>query len=250
MRLCCQLKFFITIFLMLALSYSPVLSQGVELELSGLSPAAKQALQDQIRVREKVRGTIEAPLERLEALQGTYSSTCGNGRPKDSGCQRQFNQIIGSYKKVMEGISEYLGEYNNNIQVVIDELEPQMQRISYKHSPSDLMEDLINKYEGQDMEFEDETANAILEAFVLEEGQTEFEITSQSYLTYKKEYKQYRKIQKLLDRKIQQAEKEKTLGPIINDATKNKLKALTGIIFKPQAKHKRFKTKKRRQFIR
>lgn len=204
---------------------------GVEIGLDGLSPAAQNAINNMITVRSEVKEQLEEPIARMKTLQETYQHTCGAGRPKDEGCQKQFSQVIDAYNDVMTNVAGFLEKYNENLRMVVDELEPQIERIAYENSPSDLNEDIINKYEEGSYGYEDEFANAIKDAFGLVEGETEYELLSSSYLQYKKEYKEYALLLRQLNGKIREAGRLRVLGPIINAETQGELARLTGWIF-------------------
>lgn len=204
---------------------------GVEIGLDGLSPAAQKAINNMITVRSEVKGQLEEAMARFDTLKETYIQTCGTGRSNDEGCQKQFNQAIDAYTDVARTIAGFLKKYNENSQMVVDELEPQIERVAYENSPSDLNEDIINKYEEGSYGYEDEFANAIKNAFGLDEGKTEYELLSSSYLQHKKEYKEYALLLRQLKGKIREASRLRVLGPIINAETQGELAKMTGLIF-------------------
>lgn len=215
----------------LLFSFSNAFSQGVEIEMEGLSPAAVNALQRMSEVREQVKGDLNEPLERLTALKETYQNSCGSGNPTDSGCQQQFNQIIDAHTEVMQKISDFTSKYTENLKVVIDELEPQMEQIAYDNSLSDINEDLIKKFENNDHTVNDEFIDAIVNAFGLGQGQTLFEAKSRSYLDYKTELRGYSRLNNALIAKIRTAQRLQIIGPILNPETQKGLATLTKWIY-------------------
>ena len=226
-------KLVIGFFLTLALlSYGThASSEGVEIEFDGLSPAAQLAIKNMSKERQEVKGRLEEPMGRLKSLKKTYKNSCGGGRPKDSGCQDQFNQIIDAHKSVMETVSGFLNKYNENLKVVVEEIEPQIEAIAYNNTPSDIVENLVGKYEEIEEEFVDPFAVAIQEAFGLGTGETEFEIASSSYIEYKNELKQYKRLGNMLQGKIYKAERQRDLGQILNPTTQEELKNITSWIY-------------------
>jgi len=220
------------IFLSLTVIHFDALGEGVEIEFEGLSPAAQQALENMSKVRKEVKSKLATPLEKLTALNETYINSCGaSARPKDTGCQDQFNQIIDAHTKVMQEVVNFTDEYTNNLKIVIEELEPQMEQVAYNNSLSDINEDLLQKYEDSDVVLDDEFTQGIINAFGLGEGETQFELASGSYLEYKTELKKYTRINKLLIAKIGQARKVQVLGPIINKETQGQLSKVTNWIY-------------------
>ena len=245
-------RYLITLLTLMAIfCFVQGVSAEVEIDLEGLSPAAQNALENMSKERKVIKNDLAEPITQLKALRETYKNSCGGGKPKDSGCIEQFNQIIEVYSKVMTRVGGFLKSYNQNLEVVVSETEPQLQNIAYSNSLSDLNEDLINKYDESGEEYEDEFASIISEAFGLGEGLTELEMTASSYINYKREYKMYSSLQKQLNSKIRRAQKVMDLGPILNETTKNELAGLTNFIFGRQVKKtSSVTTKKPRSILR
>lgn len=228
----CRFNVFIFAFIVFSLisSQRAICGEGVEIQYSGLSPSAQQAVQNMAQQRTEVKKNLEDPYTRLKKLKETYKNSCGEGRPSDSGCRKTFNQIIDAYSNVLQQISSYIKEYKNNLKVVTEELEPKIKKVAYRNSPSDLNEDIIKKYENQDTRFNDKFAKALTEAFGLQRGQTPYENASSLYLQYKDKLSEYSQLDNLLQAKLMQAQRQKNLAPLLNEQTRKELAQITNWI--------------------
>lgn len=228
--LCCLAMTIVSVLSVMAVGVS-AFAEGVEIEFEGLSPAAIGAMENMAEERKQVTSRLNEPMARLKKLMETYKHSCGMGKPTDSGCQETFNQIIDAHKEVMKKVGKFLDFYNSQLKIVVSELEPQIEGIAYNNTPSDIIEDLMGKYENNAEGFEDGFADAIQKSFGLGDGQTAFEMASASYMQYTSEYNQYRRLGKMLQSKIMEAERMKSLGTILNTETQKELKSITSWIY-------------------
>lgn len=206
-------------------------NRGVEIDWNGLSAPAKNAIQNMNRARKDVKNSIKDPWGRIKKLKQTYRDTCGSGQTADSGCYIIFNQMIDAYTEVANIMGKFLEESSEHMGKVVNELEPQIRKAAYTSSPSDMVEDITQKYTGYKKKYRDPLLESITNSLGFKTGKTPFEMASSYYTEYKYKLAEYKDASQQLRAKIFEAEQRKSLAPLINKTFETELREITSWIF-------------------